>query len=375
MKRLTLCLVYFTAFLHIPALFAATCMISPTAKEIVSGRFGKARGGGADNFGSANQNPHMHDGLDFSTSGASVPVNATTDGIVVYSGARGSAGNAVLIKRENGDIVAFYHLSGIAVKMGQTVKAGESVGVSGNTPTTNMVKHLHLTYGTATQNDAKAKAFNPQMLSRSFQPSSLSNTVKFQTGIGYKTDPSPYFCDTYVIQDGHPEDAKILGADTKAQYEILFGSVPENGVRPDTAGLDGVQVASANADAAVANSEGKNVDELIGPGGSFGSLPEAPVGEYNSMSVNEMLETEAFRRFTDSNWNNELTSASSRALLTDYVRADGLDNYLDVALAKKKEKIESLLATFTSLKAKAIKEQARRDADNAERNNVNVTIK
>ncbi|MBJ8931617.1 M23 family metallopeptidase [Citrobacter freundii] len=350
-------------------------MISPTAKEVVSGRFGKARGGGAGNFGSANQKPHMHDGLDFSTSGASVPVNSATDGVVVYSGARGSAGNAVLIKRDNGDIVAFYHLSGINVKVGQSVKAGEAVGVSGNTPTTNMVKHLHLTYGTADKNDAKAKAFDPKMLSRSFDPSSLSNTVKFQNGIGYKTDPSPYFCDTYVIQDGHPEDSKVLGADTKAQYEILFGSVPENGVRPDTDGLDGVQVASSNADAALANSEGKNIDDMIGPTGTFGSLPEPPIGEYSVMSVNEMMETEAFRRFTDSNWNNELTSASPRALLMDYVRAVGVENYLDVALSKKKERIESLLATYTSLKSKEIKEQVLRDAQNAERNHVNISIK
>lgn len=375
MNRYAIHILMLPILFQITSSIAATCMISPTAKEVVSGRFGKARGGGAGNFGSANQKPHMHDGLDFSTSGASVPVNSATDGVVVYSGARGSAGNAVLIKRDNGDIVAFYHLSGINVKVGQSVKAGEAVGVSGNTPTTNMVKHLHLTYGTADKNDAKAKAFDPKMLSRSFDPSSLSNTVKFQNGIGYKTDPSPYFCDTYVIQDGHPEDSKVLGADTKAQYEILFGSVPENGVRPDTDGLDGVQVASSNADAALANSEGKNIDDMIGPTGTFGSLPEPPIGEYSVMSVNEMMETEAFRRFTDSNWNNELTSASPRALLMDYVRAVGVENYLDVALSKKKERIESLLATYTSLKSKEIKEQVLRDAQNAERNHVNISIK
>ncbi|MBN0934105.1 M23 family peptidase, partial [Pseudomonas aeruginosa] len=60
-----------------PAL-ADTCMVSPTEKQTVSGRFGKFRGGGAGNFGSANQKPHMHDGLDFSTSGASQPLYATT---------------------------------------------------------------------------------------------------------------------------------------------------------------------------------------------------------------------------------------------------------------------------------------------------------
>jgi murein DD-endopeptidase MepM/ murein hydrolase activator NlpD len=68
-----------------PAL-ADTCMVSPTEKQTVSGRFGKFRGGGAGNFGSANQKPHMHDGLDFSTSGASQPLYATTDGKITFIG-------------------------------------------------------------------------------------------------------------------------------------------------------------------------------------------------------------------------------------------------------------------------------------------------
>lgn len=355
--------------------FAETCMVSPTTKEVVSGRFGKSRSGGEGNFGSANQNPHMHDGLDFSTSGLSVPVVSPTDGTVIYAGARGTAGNAVLVKRSNGDIVAFYHLSGITVKVGQQIKAGDQFGVSGNTPTTGMVKHLHLTYGTSARNDAKAKAFNPEMLKRSFDPGSLSNSAKFQSGIGYKTDPSPYFCDTYPIQDGHPEDAKVLGADTKSQYEILFGTPPENGVRPDTPGLDDVQVAAANADAATADSMGKSIEDVAGDSGTFGSLPESPVGDYKSMSANEMMQTEAFRRFTDSKWNNELASASRRALILDYIRADGFSNYMDVAISRKKESIEALLASYVSLKSKRIKDDVYRLSNIAEENKATINIK
>ena len=57
--------------------FADTCMVSPTAKEQVSGRFGKFREGGAANFGSGNAKPHMHDGLDFSTGAQPGQVVAT----------------------------------------------------------------------------------------------------------------------------------------------------------------------------------------------------------------------------------------------------------------------------------------------------------
>ncbi|MEN1677870.1 M23 family metallopeptidase, partial [Pseudomonas aeruginosa] len=56
----------------------------------------------------------MHDGLDFSTSGASQPLYATTDGKITFIGNRRSAGNAILIERSNGDVVAYYHMSGFA---------------------------------------------------------------------------------------------------------------------------------------------------------------------------------------------------------------------------------------------------------------------
>ena len=78
--------------------FADTCMVSPTSKEQVSGRFGKFREGGAANFGSGNAKPHMHDGLDFSTSGQNAPLYATSAGTVTWAKLRGSAGNTVIIK-------------------------------------------------------------------------------------------------------------------------------------------------------------------------------------------------------------------------------------------------------------------------------------
>ena len=102
--------------------FADTCMVSPTSKEQVSGRFGKFREGGAANFGSGNAKPHMHDGLDFSTSGQTAPLYATSAGTVTWAKLRGSAGNTVVIKRDNGQSAVYYHLSYISVKEGTSVK-------------------------------------------------------------------------------------------------------------------------------------------------------------------------------------------------------------------------------------------------------------
>ncbi|WP_310193583.1 M23 family metallopeptidase [Pseudomonas hunanensis] len=330
---------------------ADTCMVSPTDKEIVSGRFGKFRGGGSSNFGSANQKAHMHDGLDFSTSGASQPVYATTEGVITFAGSRRSAGNAVLIKRANGDIVAYYHLSGFAngVTRGATVKPGQQLGLSGNTPSSTMAKHLHFTYGTAQKDQARAKAFSENAQRGPFNPAQLPSAFNRQADIGWKTDPAPYFCQTYSIQDGHPEHYPILGKDTKAQHEILFGNVPSGGVAPDST-AEPVQVAAANADAALAEADGKTPEMYLSDSDGYGALPTAPIGGYDTMSVSEMLMTEATRRFSDAEWNNSITHVSSRALWVDYNRATGVSNYLSEAIYRKKERVEALLAVYASQK-------------------------
>ncbi|MDH1305321.1 M23 family metallopeptidase [Pseudomonas fulva] len=355
---------------------ADTCMVSPTDKEVVSGRFGKFRGGGAGNFGSANKKAHMHDGLDFSTSGSSQPVYATTEGKIVFAGLRGSAGNAVLIERANGDVVAYYHLSGFAngVKRGATVKPGQQLGLSGNTPSASMVKHLHFTYGTAAKDSARAKAFAENAHKGPFNAGQLAPVFNRQADIGWKTDPAPYFCQTYPIQDGHPEHYPILGKDTKAQHEILFGNVPSGGVQPDST-VEPVQVAAANADAALAQADGKVPATYLSDADGYGALPTPPIGGYDTMSVAEMLTTEATRRFSDAEWNTSITHVSSRALWVDYNRAVGVSNYLSEAIYRKKEKVEALLAVYASQKLAGQRAQTEWARDRAQKGAVTRSIR
>ncbi len=82
-----------------------------------------------------------HVALDF---GAPVgtKVHATMDGKVVYAGWNNEGyGNLVIV--ENGPYRTYFaHLSKIPVKIGQTVKAGELVGLSGNTGNSTG-PHLH----------------------------------------------------------------------------------------------------------------------------------------------------------------------------------------------------------------------------------------
>ncbi len=87
-----------------------------------------------------------------------------------------------------------------------------------------------------------------------------------------------------------------------------------------------------------------------------------------------MIQTEAMRRFTDGNWNTELTRVTSRALIVDYVRAEGLSNYLSNEILKKKEKVEALLAVYTSQKMSSIKENVQRDGQAAIRSNAGNLI-
>ena len=329
--------------------FADSCMVSPTAKEQVSGRFGKFRAAGA--FGSGSANAHMHDGLDFSTGGTTAPLYATTAGTVTWAKLRGSAGNTVVIQRDNGQSVVYYHLSHIAVKEGDKVQAGQEIGRAGATGMQpGGAVHLHFIYGVSNSDDARAKSFSADAVKNPvFNPAQLPNAIaKKNSAFNYATDPSPYFCKTYPIQnDGlYP----VLGSDTMAQYNKLFGTAPPMGVPPSTQ-FDPVQVAAANSDALRAGSVGAtSVAVVLNDADGYGSLPSPPLGDYETMSPAEMLATEAKRRFTDAEWNTNITKVSSRALWVDYVRAMGVSAYINEAIRLKKERVEALLALYTSQK-------------------------
>lgn len=355
MLRAARVLIAITVLLETTAAHAQTCMVAPTDKKVVSGRFGKLRPGGSGNFGSANTRPHVHDGLDFSTNAMSKPVYATTDGLVTHAGDMKTAGTAVLIKRDNGDVVAYYHLGGLdpKIRVGMRVQAGQQVGVSGNTPSEPMVKHLHLSYGSADQQAARAASFQGKADNRSnspFRPDQLQYAFR-RNRLGWRTDPAPYFCDTFPISDGHPEDVQTLGADTKAQHDILF-----NGAAAGE-GVDSAQAMAAAADAAQARAAGQSTEEGMKDGETHGMPPLPPIGEYDAMSANEMLKTEASKRFGNPAWDQEIRKLSLRGLMVEYLRTIAIVNYMQEAIDRKKERIETLLATYTVQKLKNTRTQ------------------
>lgn len=61
------------------------------------------------------------------------PIPSPVSGKVIKTGNMGSAGNAVIIKADDGSLVYLFHMSKINVKEGQHVNYGQSVGLQGST--------------------------------------------------------------------------------------------------------------------------------------------------------------------------------------------------------------------------------------------------
>ncbi|MET8742951.1 M23 family metallopeptidase [Streptomyces sp. NPDC004728] len=89
---------------------------------------------------------HKHSGQDFAVP-IGTKVEAAHSGTVVKAGPNGGGdgpayGNAVVIKHANGTYSQYAHLSQIQVRIGEAVKTGETIALSGNTGNSSG-PHLH----------------------------------------------------------------------------------------------------------------------------------------------------------------------------------------------------------------------------------------
>ena len=103
------------------------------------------------NFGTArmfnNTLKSFHSGTDFRAK-TGTPIYATNDGIVVIAKNRYYAGNSVVIDHGNGIYSCYYHLSILHVRIGDRVKQGVRLGLSG---ATGRVSGPHLHYAMMVQ--------------------------------------------------------------------------------------------------------------------------------------------------------------------------------------------------------------------------------
>ncbi|MGV9560375.1 M23 family metallopeptidase [Streptomyces sp. NPDC003401] len=115
---------------------SAATWIDPVKKYKLSATFAQAGGMWAA----------KHSGQDFAVA-TGTKVVATHGGKVVKAGGNGAGdgpayGNAIVIKHANGVYSQYAHLSQINVKVGQIVKTGQRIALSGNTGNSSG-PHLH----------------------------------------------------------------------------------------------------------------------------------------------------------------------------------------------------------------------------------------
>ncbi len=350
--------------------WAQSCMVDVTDHELVTERFG---------INADFRKGRTHDGFDFRAPLGS-PLYAGADGVVTTRDTWRGAGNVLVIRRPNGQTMTYYHMSAFApdAAVGKEVKAGQLIGYAGGTSAkttggtaySSYDPHLHFIYAVPdagqqritnfSQHASRLRSVNPGQLPRDFTGNARPQAV----GVGYKTDPAPFFCKAYPFKDKSLD--AILGADTKEQHQIVFGNVPPGGSPPDGA-IAPAEAAAGNMQLLLAQQAGQPIEDFLSDTDGYGALPGPPLGAYETLSVNEMLATEAARRFQSADWNNELTRVTSRALYVDFVRAQGVSNHLSEAIYRKKQRVEALLAVLTSQRLAHVRQETAAARDRAVR--------
>jgi murein DD-endopeptidase MepM/ murein hydrolase activator NlpD len=113
-------------------------------------------------FGEYGSWSRYHTGIDF-RAGHGTPIRAVKSGVVLYAGNSGDwAGNHVAIKHGDGMTTMSSHMSSIAVRAGQTVRAGQIIGYVGATGRA-FGAHLHFElYPAGVKYGDVYSAINPQ---------------------------------------------------------------------------------------------------------------------------------------------------------------------------------------------------------------------
>jgi murein DD-endopeptidase MepM/ murein hydrolase activator NlpD len=104
-------------------------------------------GSDKDNFGDKrtyNETKHLrHSGLDYRAS-IGTPVSAINDGIVALSGEELVAGQTICVDHGGGVFSKYMHLSHRKVQLGDAVKRGDIIALSGSSGAQKPSPHLHL---------------------------------------------------------------------------------------------------------------------------------------------------------------------------------------------------------------------------------------
>ena len=112
-------------------------LIWPCSSRRITSYFGYRSAGATNGVGSTN-----HMGIDIGAVGYTTPIVAVAAGTVTVSQYSKSAGEYVAVSHGNGVRSVYMHLSSRSVKVGQSVKQGQKLGISGSTGNSTG-PHLH----------------------------------------------------------------------------------------------------------------------------------------------------------------------------------------------------------------------------------------
>ncbi|MES9508862.1 LysM peptidoglycan-binding domain-containing M23 family metallopeptidase [Streptomyces sp. NPDC000609] len=116
---------------------------APATRSTGSGYVHPVPGNHTTNYRASGSNwsSGSHTGIDFPVS-TGTSVKSITSGTVVAAGWGGAYGNQVVVKHADGHYSQYGHLSSVSVSTGQTVGAGQQIGLSGATGNATG-PHLH----------------------------------------------------------------------------------------------------------------------------------------------------------------------------------------------------------------------------------------
>lgn len=315
---------------------------SGNPQYLISGRYGKLRPQG-----------HYHNGLDFSATHGTA-LYAADSGKVVLSGTGPVMGNQIAIRREGtNDVIHYGHLSRRDVKAGQTVSAGEQIGLSGGTPGTagagrSTGPHLHFQYFVPPSERQDTLVFTrdgTRVAKKGGYKMSFEGVNKVIT-----TDPSPYLPLPVKMKDG---DWKQLGDNTWHQYCVLRELTGKAGSFSDYSSMmDRIESqVDCNSGSTASNDSGSGewtewLPDVGGWGDPDDVLGMSPDGVEDHRSFLERALEAAAYRFGSEHWARKILHMTDRKLWMDYMLARRTQTWLEYHITRKRDQINMNLAVL-----------------------------
>ncbi len=318
---------------------AEGCLADPVniPTNTVTSTFGKTRL--LDHYNA----PRIHWGVDFhakTAAGQPAQLKAVDNGTVIGAGWWGNGyGNRVALKRANGDIVLYNHMSmvdpklkggslvgftGGGVGVGTTqVLAGDVLGVAGGTgdhmDRPDLPIHLHLEYVTG-YGGVKLRE---------------TNDGHDSTRSHYMRNELEYACKTYPFAAGAGPVTQGTG-----------------GAAPTPVTTAGAALAASSAVPVSTDQiyEAQQTQPSVTPQERYGFPDAPPYASYDGMSEAQITDAEMTRRMMDTEWETQLTGLSTRGLLAEIARMHGAKLWMATKIAEKKRRIEAMKAMELALK-------------------------